>query len=194
MAGQFLEVLRVFGDAGEEVEERIRYAKWKASDILKALNEGMVPHPGPPGSPPLEEGGDVESAPESQGGDRKDYEHSQGGERRASEHSQGGDRRASEHANLPSFTGTFNPPASQSPPTSQSPPVQRYSPPAPPPTPQYQQSPQQNQQHQQQQQQIDPLVLSEAEKHSRYAISALQFEDTATAIKQLEQALAILRR
>ena len=41
---------------------------------------------------------------------------------------------------------------------------------------------------------VDPAVLAEAEKHSRYAISALQFEDIPTAIKQLEQALAILRR
>jgi vacuolar protein sorting-associated protein VTA1 len=41
---------------------------------------------------------------------------------------------------------------------------------------------------------VDPAKLADAEKHARYAISALQFEDVPTAIRELEHALAILRR
>lgn len=45
----FLEVCSVFGPLGDELEERLRYAKWKAADITKALKEGRKPIPGAPG-------------------------------------------------------------------------------------------------------------------------------------------------
>ena len=54
MAATFLEVLNHFGDLDEEVSKRIKYAKWKAADILKAEREGRRPVPGPP----VGEGGD----------------------------------------------------------------------------------------------------------------------------------------
>ncbi|KAI8373404.1 Vta1 like-domain-containing protein, partial [Choanephora cucurbitarum] len=47
-ASIFLELLKTFGDLDPEVESKIRYAKWKATDIMKALREGRVPTPGPP--------------------------------------------------------------------------------------------------------------------------------------------------
>ncbi|KAJ3123514.1 hypothetical protein HK098_001861 [Nowakowskiella sp. JEL0407] len=47
-ASQFLELLRVFGDVDTDIEEKIKYAKFKAVDILKALKEGRVPEPGVP--------------------------------------------------------------------------------------------------------------------------------------------------
>ncbi|KAI0361345.1 DUF605-domain-containing protein [Trametes cingulata] len=54
-AANFLEILRVFEDdkAGIDlpsIEEKIKYAKWKAADIAKAFREGRKPAPGPPGS------------------------------------------------------------------------------------------------------------------------------------------------
>ncbi|KAJ3119605.1 hypothetical protein HK100_000238, partial [Physocladia obscura] len=48
----FLEVLRVFGSTDETVNEKIRYGRFKAVDILKALKEGKQPTPGPPGGEP----------------------------------------------------------------------------------------------------------------------------------------------
>ncbi|KAJ3085339.1 hypothetical protein HK102_000088 [Quaeritorhiza haematococci] len=47
-ASIFLELLRVFGDTDTEIEEKIKYAKFKAVDIIKAFKEGRTPTPGPP--------------------------------------------------------------------------------------------------------------------------------------------------
>ncbi|KAJ3036196.1 hypothetical protein HDV00_002992 [Rhizophlyctis rosea] len=54
-AAIFLELLKVFGEVDSEVQEKIRYAKWKAADIIKALKEGRTPVPGPPGGEPQEQ-------------------------------------------------------------------------------------------------------------------------------------------
>ncbi len=40
----------------------------------------------------------------------------------------------------------------------------------------------------------DMAVLDDAKKHARYAISALMFDDVATAIQNLEQSLKVLER
>ncbi|WOO84943.1 Vacuolar protein sorting-associated protein VTA1 [Vanrija pseudolonga] len=49
VAGQFIEVLRCFeGGLTEEMEQKLQYARWKASDHAKALREGRKPVPGPP--------------------------------------------------------------------------------------------------------------------------------------------------
>ncbi|EJD04017.1 DUF605-domain-containing protein [Fomitiporia mediterranea MF3/22] len=50
-AANFLELLRVFEKTNnaEVNNEKIRYAKWKASDIAKAFREGRKPTPGPAG-------------------------------------------------------------------------------------------------------------------------------------------------
>lgn len=58
-AANFLEVLRTFPktEISESVEEKTRYAKWKAADIVKAFREGRKPTPGPAG-------GDLELTPE----------------------------------------------------------------------------------------------------------------------------------
>lgn len=54
-ASNFLELLRLFDSEKvatdlPSIEEKIKYAKWKAADIAKALREGRKPIPGPPGS------------------------------------------------------------------------------------------------------------------------------------------------
>ncbi|KAI0257217.1 Vta1 like-domain-containing protein, partial [Lactifluus subvellereus] len=48
-AATFFEVLNVFEDRGpwEAHEEKVRYAKWRAADISKALREGRQPTPVP---------------------------------------------------------------------------------------------------------------------------------------------------
>ncbi|ORY03189.1 DUF605-domain-containing protein [Basidiobolus meristosporus CBS 931.73] len=51
-ASIFLELLKIFGEIDPEIEEKIKYSKWKATDIMKALKEGRTPHPGPPGWEP----------------------------------------------------------------------------------------------------------------------------------------------
>ncbi|GAA5986659.1 hypothetical protein JCM10908_003847 [Rhodotorula pacifica] len=53
-AANFLELLAIFGEVGTENRERIKYAKWKATDIAKAFREGRKPTPGPAGG--LQEG------------------------------------------------------------------------------------------------------------------------------------------
>ncbi|KAK0522625.1 hypothetical protein OC834_006206 [Tilletia horrida] len=49
VASQFLEVLNAFGALDTEISEKVKYAKWKAADISKALKEGRTPLAGPPG-------------------------------------------------------------------------------------------------------------------------------------------------
>ena len=172
MASQFLEVARVLGPLPDEIEERIRYARWKATDIVKALSEGRQPMAGPPGT-----GAAVAPA---------------GGEE---EHAGSGG------AALPSLLGPFSPPSAGSAPAPSlhqpSPPIVLPSirmpgavsiaPPAgadagrgsrgaadSPPS-------------------LDQIVsIADAEKYARYAVSAIQFEDVATAIKNLERALHVL--
>ncbi|CAG8525324.1 2563_t:CDS:2, partial [Acaulospora colombiana] len=48
-ASIFLELLKIFGELNPENEEKIKYAKWKATDITKSLRDGKTPIPGPPG-------------------------------------------------------------------------------------------------------------------------------------------------
>lgn len=51
-AAHFLEVLKSFSQAevSDSVVEKVKYAKWKAADIARAIREGRKPAPGPPGS------------------------------------------------------------------------------------------------------------------------------------------------
>ncbi|CAN6479081.1 unnamed protein product [Victoria cruziana] len=48
-ASIFFEILGQFGDLQPEIEQKMKYAAWKAADIRKALKEGRKPEPGPPG-------------------------------------------------------------------------------------------------------------------------------------------------
>lgn len=48
-ASIFFEILTQFGDVQPELEQKQKYAVWKAADIRKALKEGRKPVPGPPG-------------------------------------------------------------------------------------------------------------------------------------------------
>ncbi|XP_020588067.1 protein HOMOLOG OF MAMMALIAN LYST-INTERACTING PROTEIN 5 [Phalaenopsis equestris] len=48
-ASIFFEVLNQFGELAPDIEQKLKYAVWKAADIRKALKEGRKPEPGPPG-------------------------------------------------------------------------------------------------------------------------------------------------
>ncbi|KAL2653761.1 hypothetical protein R1flu_021889 [Riccia fluitans] len=48
-ASIFFEVLHQFGEIPPDIEQKQKYAVWKAADIRKALSEGRKPTPGPPG-------------------------------------------------------------------------------------------------------------------------------------------------
>ncbi|KAI3456875.1 hypothetical protein Pfo_013538 [Paulownia fortunei] len=48
-ASVFFEILNQFGELQPDLEQKQKYAAWKAADIRKALKEGREPLPGPPG-------------------------------------------------------------------------------------------------------------------------------------------------
>ncbi|XP_078433071.1 hydroxyproline-rich glycoprotein family protein [Wolffia australiana] len=48
-ASIFFEILNQFGEMQPDIEQKQKYAAWKAADIRKALKEGRKPEPGPPG-------------------------------------------------------------------------------------------------------------------------------------------------
>ncbi|KAM0070744.1 putative vacuolar protein sorting-associated protein Vta1 [Helianthus debilis subsp. tardiflorus] len=48
-ASIFFEILNQFGDLQPDLEQKQKYAAWKAADIRKAIKEGRKPVPGPPG-------------------------------------------------------------------------------------------------------------------------------------------------
>ncbi|RAL37780.1 unnamed protein product [Cuscuta campestris] len=48
-ASIFFEILNQFGEIQPDLEQKQKYAAWKAADIRKALKEGRKPVPGPPG-------------------------------------------------------------------------------------------------------------------------------------------------
>ncbi|KAF3331325.1 vacuolar protein sorting-associated protein VTA1 [Carex littledalei] len=48
-ASIFFEILTQFGEVQPDLEQKQKYAVWKAADIRKAIKEGRMPEPGPPG-------------------------------------------------------------------------------------------------------------------------------------------------
>ncbi|XP_071730247.1 protein HOMOLOG OF MAMMALIAN LYST-INTERACTING PROTEIN 5-like [Rutidosis leptorrhynchoides] len=48
-ASIFFEILNQFSDVQADLEQKQKYAAWKAADIRKAIKEGRKPVPGPPG-------------------------------------------------------------------------------------------------------------------------------------------------
>ncbi|KAL5988017.1 hypothetical protein ACLOJK_035780 [Asimina triloba] len=52
-ASIFFEILNQFGELQPDLEQKQKYAVWKAADIRKALKEGRRPEPGPPGGEDL---------------------------------------------------------------------------------------------------------------------------------------------
>mmetsp|Transcript_20831 Transcript_20831/g.57925 ORF Transcript_20831/g.57925 Transcript_20831/m.57925 type:complete len:364 (-) Transcript_20831:191-1282(-) len=76
-AASFLEMLQQFHSEGEDAEEkeeekkRIKYAKWKATDTIKALNEGRQPTSGGYGESAMEDDEDEGEATPAEAADEK---------------------------------------------------------------------------------------------------------------------------
>lgn len=158
-----------------QVEAKIKYAKWKAADIMKALREGRTPTAGPPGGEPeaedtitTEEVAPTNDLPPT----------------------------ISEFPSPPSnFTAPLPPssPKQQQPPANVPPPSQP--PTIPTPQPSTPQPPIQQQPVVAPQpvtnasNEINPQSLASAQKNCKWAISALDYEDIATARTLLLSAL-----
>ncbi|KAF9114281.1 hypothetical protein BGX27_011259 [Mortierella sp. AM989] len=61
-AANFLELLKVFGDIDSEVEKKIKYSKWRAAEIVKAIRDGRQPAPPPGADKPKESSPDVNAS------------------------------------------------------------------------------------------------------------------------------------
>ncbi|KAJ3185423.1 hypothetical protein HDU87_000042 [Geranomyces variabilis] len=198
-ASMFLELLKVFGEVDAEVKDKIRYSKFKAGDIIKALREGRVPTPGAPGEEPASTP-NAPAEPHPDFGSPYDPSFDPAAippaDHRQHPHSfepnsyppPGG-------APYPISTTTSTFPASASSPSSTSAPIPT------PKTPSHQQQPPQ------QQTAMSPTTMNAvsaaydvsykavqaAQKHARFAISALQYDDVNNAVENLEKALALLK-
>jgi vacuolar protein sorting-associated protein VTA1 len=152
------------------VEGKIKYAKFKAADIMKALREGRVPTPGPPGedqpvSPEPEESSDIIPPPP-----------------------------ISEFPSPPSnFTAPLSPSGQQDHSISTADVAQpHFVAQTPPPPPVFQPTatpPPVIQPPVQPVQQNVHLNLPAAQKNAKWAISALEYDDITTARTQLLSAL-----
>lgn len=225
VASHFYEVGRGFGeDLPREMEERAKYARWKAADIVKAINEGRVPIAGPPSTELLEK-----FETDGPAFRRMSASSAKAIPQQLRESDEAADGLTSRR---PSTVTTLNaslpgapPSASPMPPT-----VPKYglpsapfanpyasiphdfpAPMASPPQPAYRppvaaslpltQKPSNpptttaTSQHPSMTEILDRAkALSEAEKATRYALSSVQFEDIGSAISNLERALSLLQR
>ncbi|KAH6574264.1 hypothetical protein BASA62_002527 [Batrachochytrium salamandrivorans] len=189
-ASIFLELLKTFGALDSEVQQKIRYAKFKAADIIKALKEGRVPISPIESSVPTDLQSmsitptlplsDAISRPQSflPAPIRFDYA------------SSSQDPVQTPHS-AQSHSTTFTP-SSLAPPLPLPQPYLRpnhQSVPYPPPatTPDYDSNATILFDEQ------ASKVMAQAQRHSKFAISALQFEDVPTAIDNLQKALALLQ-
>ncbi|KAI9355957.1 Vta1 like-domain-containing protein [Zopfochytrium polystomum] len=269
-ASIFLEVLKVFGTVEDSINDKIKYARFKAVDIIKAIKEGRKPTPGP-AVDPSSEGAASEagpSSPTSGGGGARRRRRQPPRRRSACRAERPTPPPAASSPSLPpppsapSFYGSSDPlppgPGAAPPPLSPNPlvhppqhqppqpPLQSSSPPAsfyapqqpqpphpyapsqpfyqPPSAPQPPVSPSVSAAelalrsakpapspyaaapagrtaqanalaalHLGGANEPDPQVIAQATKFSKFAISALQYDDINTAIDNLEKAAALLR-
>lgn len=221
VASHFYEVGRGFGeDLPREMEERAKYARWKAADIVKAINEGRQPVAGPPSTELLE-------TFESDGpAFRRMSAKAVPQQLRESDEAADGltSRRPSTVTTLSASLFGAAPSANPMPPAvpahglpsapfanpyasipqdfpaslTSPPQLSAYRPPAAsPPSAQRKPSAPPSaalSQHPSMAEILDRAkALSEAEKATRYALSSVQFEDIGSAVSNLERALGLLR-
>ncbi|KAL7320994.1 hypothetical protein PS15m_000821 [Mucor circinelloides] len=178
-ASIFLELLKTFGELDSETEAKIKYSKWKAADIMKALREGRVPTPGPPGGLEQEDE-DVEMKLEQQADEQQQQ--------------QPQDAPPPSISEFPSPPSNFTAPLPQTPQppkadtTSDASPVTPVSGNNKPPTVIAQQ-PAPAVVVTQTSVQLSPKNIAAAQKYAKWAISALEYEDIDNARVQLLSAL-----
>ncbi|KNE67426.1 hypothetical protein AMAG_11887 [Allomyces macrogynus ATCC 38327] len=210
-ACNYFEVLSVFPSPLDDATlDKIKYAKWKATDIVKALRAGERPRPGPPvadedtqtsaegaAAPPELPSVPSFAAPQQQPPSPFQQQPPTTGFYQQQPPSAGYQQQppAAPHAasGYPSY-------AQQPPPAS---PYQHAAPsssawpsappaPAPAPAPVPAQTTGGSAPSGTYALAYDPAILSRAQKHARYVISALEYDDVATAVDHLRQALAAL--
>jgi len=178
-AGMLFDTLSVFGEISEDIDKNRKYAKWKAAYIHKCLKNGEMPTPGP-----MQEEGDEDGA--LGGGPPIGFEQPgpSGYQPRPS---------ATNSLNLPGNSLSPENPSSGAHAPPSTPQEPRHSQPSPQPSPvQHAAStdwvPPQNAG-------AAPLGAGEyqrAMKYCKYASSALQYEDSQTAIDNLTKCLKLL--
>ncbi|KAI9139132.1 Vta1 like-domain-containing protein [Paraphysoderma sedebokerense] len=178
-ASIFLELLKNFGDLEPETKEKIKYSKWKAADIMKALKEGRQPTPGPPGEQQVDE---VNLNPQSGAPSSMDQPPS------SSIPQYGQPPPQSDFEQQPSAPADFTPNFSADIPHIQTQPVQPIQPTMA--STQFQSGPSSAVSNYSLN--YDPAVMSQAQKHARYVISALEYDDVKTAVDNLKKALNLL--
>ncbi|KAK9365925.1 Vta1 like-domain-containing protein [Lipomyces kononenkoae] len=191
-ASNFLELLKLFGEPDQSLLDRIKYCKFHAARILKAYALGEDPNAYEPA--------DVTSESHTLEPESTAIDHVSGSLQKTS---LDGNSTAHPVSSTPSLPLPSSPPSlarELSPVSAPSAPPQSFSPPVAAP----QIAPltsTQSYQHQERHkasktdvQQImdDAEKFSLAQKHSRYAISALNYEDVDTAVKELKAALKLL--
>ncbi|XP_063605399.1 vacuolar protein sorting-associated protein VTA1 homolog [Penaeus indicus] len=187
-AGLLCDVCEVFGELTDEVASQRKYAKWKATYIHNCLKNGEKPIPGPMG-------GDDEGLGEDVGGDEAQgaVGHSGGADLGWSHPPQPGMSlpsvpNSASAGGMPDVSSSTPPPSVPSVPHSlpQMPRVQ--------PTPDAGNIP-----HMPVTQtsstgvKLSPSDMNKAQKYCKWAVSALDYEDSKTAIDNLQKALNLLR-
>ncbi|EDV20565.1 uncharacterized protein TRIADDRAFT_31759 [Trichoplax adhaerens] len=185
-ASLIFEMLTLFGELTDEVQRNKKYAKWKAAYIAKCLKSGEAPIPGPVGGDddPFSEFGDFNQVPPPS------------------------DSFTSNNTNMPSnppapgFNTEYDMPSPSNPSFNeanfppQQPSTQNYTMPTPSSydntaaaTGNVNVAPTSSNTGVT----LSPQDSDKAQKFCRYAISALQYEDTPTAIENLQKALRLLQ-
>ena len=171
VASVFFEILHQFPNApDEDTLAKQRYAAWRAGELSACAREGKTPAP-PPGEAERSDVSETEARTRAAGGDAV---------------SSGGDLEGdADGVEMP----TPPPPAAYTPPSappamprhllSSTEPRATPSPPAALPPLNYAEG-------------IGLASVAEAQKHAKFAVSALGFEDVPTAIENLRKALALL--
>lgn len=169
-AGMLFDVLTNFGQLSEDIESSRKYAKWKAAYIHQCLKNGETPISGP-----MKEEGEEED--ESQGPGAIGFSGvSQPGPSAPSQPPAQSPQNTlyTPGAHAPPTTPAEPPPAGGVPSQSTIP-AARYEPPANTGGVQ-----------------LSPAEFQKAQKYTKYAGSALQYNDSATAIDNLTKALNLL--
>lgn len=186
-AGMLFDVLSVFDEVSEDIEKNKKYAKWKAAYIHKCLRNGETPIAGPLPEGD-EEGDDIPQPSTSGGATAGPSPYNAPPPSHPSPPSGGG---------YPPGAGSYAPPGNQYPQGGaqswpQTPPRAAHQPPPQPPqaasVPQDTWQPPSN---------PSGIALKtedyqKAMKFCKYASSALQYEDSSTAIDNLTKALKLL--
>ncbi|KAJ1984955.1 hypothetical protein H4R34_000298 [Dimargaris verticillata] len=166
----FMELLRIFGDLPSDVEEKLKYAKWKAKEIVQALREGRAPTAGPPAPIPSQPSPTMVV-----------------------------DLPSDALPDQPSLDTSSPPPAAHpTPPVLPTPPppsaaLARANRAAPLQWTESDDALSELDYSEGELGMVDPDVAAKAEKHTRFALSAMQFDDVKAAIDNLHQALALLQ-